>query len=252
MNSHIGMNRGPRISNTSIGLLLSTMGFLSLVFFQSWEAFAAETAPPQTVSLRSLLAEMTDRNAAAKWPSPAYVLHQASSYDRATTNPAVAATWFANNDSGQFIRIEENQGRREWVIMEHNGPGAITRLWLPLEPSKDKQVIRFYFDGDLTPAIAVPFNELLSGRAFVKPPLAFVAADETDLRNQRQAAPKVLRGVGGDLYLPIPFAHRCKITLDEVPFYYIINYRAYAPNVPVDNLQPGRLRRRASGRGSGE
>jgi hypothetical protein len=207
----------------------------------AWACLAAlllvsNAAFSQTIMLSSLLREMTDRDAAARWPAPAYTLKQASSYERASTNPAVAATWFANKDYEQFIRIEQNDGRREWVIMEHDGPGAVTRMWLPLEGSRDKQVIRFYFDGSPTPAIAVRFNELLSGRAFARPPLAFVAWDETDLRHQLEAAPKVLRGVGGDLYLPIPFARHCKITLDQLPFYYIINYRAYEPGVAVETF----------------
>jgi hypothetical protein len=199
-------------------------------------ATPATPALAAPISLRSLLAEMSDRDTTAKWPVPAYTLKQASSYDRKSTNPADAATWFANYDSGEFIRIEETNQRREWVIMEHNGPGAVTRMWLPLEPTKDQQIIRFYFDGATTPAIEVPFNELMSGRGFVKPPLAFVAANESDLRNQLKAAPKVLRGVAGDLYLPIPFARSCKITLDQVPFYYIVNYRAYAPDVPLETF----------------
>ena len=223
-----------RISTNS--LTLRVIGMLALAFSHSGVAIAEEPTSGKTISLRSLLAEMTDRNAAPKWPVPGYTLKQASSYDRVSTNPAVATTWFANNDSAQFIRIEETDGRREWVIMEHSGPGAITRMWLPLEPTKDNQVIRFYFDGSPTPAIAVPFNQLMSGRGFVKPLFAFVASDETDLRNQLKAEPKVLRGVAGDLYLPIPFARGCKITLDQVPFYYIINYRAYERGVPVETF----------------
>jgi hypothetical protein len=77
--------------------------------------------------------------------------------------------------------------------------------------------------GTAIPGIEAVFNELLGGCGFVKPPLAFVAANETDLSNQIKAAPKVLRGVAGDLYLPMAFARGCKITLDQVPFYYIIN-----------------------------
>jgi autotransporter-associated beta strand protein len=191
---------------------------------------------PLPISLRTLLAEMTDRDVTAKWPVTEYTLKQASSYDRRETNPADAATWFANYDSAESIRTETNGGRTEWVIMEHSGPGAVTRMWLPLEPTKDQQIIRFYFDGSATPAIEVPFNELMSGRGFVKPPLAFVASNENDLRNQLNAVPPVLRGIGGDLYLPIPYARGCKITLDQVPFYYIINYRAYALNVPVETF----------------
>lgn len=190
------------------------------------------------VTLASLLEEMTNRAALARLPEPAYVLKQASSHDRATVSPANAETWFANKDHGQFIRVETNDARREWVIMEHEGPGAVVRFWLPLHPPKDDQIIRFYFDASSTPAIAVKLNELLSGRGFVPPPFAFVAWNETDLRNQQKAAPEKLRGVGGDMYLPIPFAKSCKITLDQEPFYYIVNYRAYDTGTEVETFSP--------------
>lgn len=189
-----------------------------------------------SVTLESLLGEMTNRAELAQWPEPAFVLKQASSYDRATTTPADEKTWFANRDHEQFIRVETNDARREWVIMEHEGPGAVVRFWLPLHPPKDHQVIRFYFDGSAQPAIAVKYNELLSGRGLVPPPFAFVAWNETDLRNQRAAEPKTLRGVAGDLYLPIPFAKGCKITLDEAPFYFIVNYRAYDADTRVETF----------------
>lgn len=216
------------------------MGLDSLVLMEDALAKpAAPSAAPRdgaAITLDSLLAEMINRDTVAKWPVPAYTLRQSSSYDRATKDPADAKGWFANKDYEQFIRTEQNDGRREWVILEHEGPGALTRFWLPLHPPKDKQIIRFYFDGSPTPAIAVPFNELLSGRSFVKPPFAFVSWDETNLHNQLKAPPKTMRGVGGDLYLPIPFARSCKITLDQLPFYYIINYRAYEPGTAVETF----------------
>lgn len=199
----------------------------------AWSAASAEELHATTITIESLLTEMTDCDAVARLPEPWYVCKQASSHDRATKTPDDPEGWFANRDYGQFLRTEQNAGRTEWVIMEHDGPGAVTRFWLPLNPAKDDQAIRFYFDGATTPAIAVNFNGLLSGRGFVKPPLAFVAWNETDLRHQMQAAPPVLRHVGGDLYLPIPFAKSCKITLDQVPFYYIIDYRIYAPGTVV-------------------
>ena len=37
------------------------------------------------------------------------------------------------------------------------------------------------------PAIIAKFNELMSGQGFVKPPFAFVAWNETDLRNQMKS-----------------------------------------------------------------
>ena len=198
----------------------------------------APAAAPITVN--SLLAEMTDREAAARRPAVPYRLAQASSHDPRKRDPWDAATWHSNEDYGQFLRAERNQGRREWVIMEDSGPGAIVRFWLPLDPSKDKQNIRFYFDGAETPALTANFNDLLSGRGLVKPPLAFAAWDETDLRHQA-AANKPQRGVAGDLYLPIPYATGCKITLDQLPFYYVINYRRYLAGTPVETVTPAGL-----------
>ena len=157
------------------------------------------------------------------FPDPQYVCKQASSYDRAQTDPADAKTWFNNNDSGHFIRAEGGGAlRREWVIMEHKGPGCIVRFWTPMWKSTENYTIRFYLDGAKTPAIAVKLNELLSGRSFVKPPFAFVGSDV-----------QATRDVAGDMYLPIPFAESCKITLDELPFYYVINYRAYKPGTKM-------------------
>jgi len=49
------------------------------------------------VTLQSLLDELIDFDAVARWPSPAYTCRQASSYDRATVAPDKPG-WFANND----------------------------------------------------------------------------------------------------------------------------------------------------------
>lgn len=203
-------------------------------------AAAAAAGAESPVTMESLLEEMVDPAALARWPQPAFVCKQASSYDHAKKDKADLSTWFANKDYEQFIRVETNGARREWVIMEHSGPGAIVRFWLPLEPSKDSQVIRFYFDGSAIPAIETKFNELLSGRGLVPPPFAFVAWNETDLRVQMASAPATLRGVAGDLYLPIAFARGCKITLDQIPFYYVIDYRAYEPGTVVETFSAER------------
>ncbi len=192
-------------------------------------------AAPAPVTLESLLEEMTNHAVRARWSDPAYRAIEATSHDRSKSNPA-ADSWHSNKDYEQFIRVEKNSGRQEWVIMEHEGPGAVTRIWLPLEPSRDKQFIRFYFDGSTTPTIEVNFNDFLSGRAFARAPFAFVAWDETDLRKQLETTPNPIRGVGGDLYLPIPFASSCKVTLDQVPFYYHVQYRAYEPGTIVQTF----------------
>lgn len=187
-----------------------------------------------SVTFSSLLREMADRDLIARWPRPAYALRQASSYDRTQTDPNDSRTWFNNNDSAQFVRIETNHARKEWVQMEHDGPGCITRAWIPLEKSKDRATIRFYFDGSDQPGIEANFNALMRGKLFIKPPFAFVAFDlQTEGPEATNARSQY---VAGDLYLPIPFARGCRITLDEVPFYYAFGYRCYAPGTTVQTF----------------
>jgi hypothetical protein len=207
-------------------------------------ALASESsavAQSQPVTFQSLLGEMTDRNALARWPQPEYTDLLHDSHDPRKTDPANQSTWHTNNDAGNAIRTEKNEGRDEWVIMEHQGPGAIVRLWVPVYPPKNNQKVRFYFDGATTPAITANINSLVSGLDFVHPPFAFVAWNQTDLRNQIATPPPLAGlsqglGFGGDLYLPIPFAKSCKITFDQQPFYYQVACRAYAPDTQVETF----------------
>lgn len=208
-------------------------------------ASGAEAGRPE-VSLGSLLDEMTDREEAARLPVPAYGLRQASSWDRASNDPWNPGSWFANTDHGQFLHTEMNQGRKEWVIMQADGPGAVTRFWTPLLADKAGQVIRFYLDGAPVPAIEANFLDLLRGQGFVKPPLAFTAWNESDLGRQQSTNFQGRMGVAGDLYLPIPFAKGCKITLDSAPFYYVINYRMYEPGTRVRSYSMGEFRSEAA------
>ena len=188
------------------------------------------------VTLNSLLLEMIDRDALPRLPSPGYVCQQASSHDRKQTDPENAETWFANQDYGQFIRTQQNQGRDEWVIMQHDGPGAIVRFWTPLWPDMDKATIRFYLDGRAEPAIEANFNDLMSGQLFVKPPFAFVAWSEANSDDWTSFITQRMRDLGSDVYLPIAFAKSCRITLDTKPFYYVINYRAYEKSARVESF----------------
>ena len=221
-----GTMRRIRINSALLALPL-------LAFLTGFPGAGSAAPQAQVVSLASLLNEMVDRDALAKWPIPAYSCKEASSHDRRKNDPSNAETWHSNNDHEQFIRTETNENRKEWVIMEESGPGAVTRFWTPLQAKLDQAIIRFYFDGSSTPAIAVKFNDLFRGCGFVHPPFAFVSWNETDLRNQMKTPRKEAQGVGADLYLPIPFARGCKITLDQVPFYYVINFRSYEPGADV-------------------
>lgn len=175
---------------------------------------AAGAADP--VTAESLLAEMLDPAALARWPEPAYVARQFSSYDRASVSPAAGETWFANNDAGHFLRVDETGpgGRREWVLAEMEGPGAVVRIW----SANPKGTLRVYLDGGPEPVIEGPMGDLLGGKGPAGEPLSHEASR------------------GWNLYLPIPYAKRCRVTSDEGGFYYHVNHRAYGPGTAVETL----------------
>jgi hypothetical protein len=152
--------------------------------------------------MESLLAELTDYAAVACWPQPEFTCKQASSYDRGTVAPDKPG-WFANNDQNQFIRTEDNQGRKERVMLDADGPGCIVRFWLSTKRNK-KGTLRIYLDGATEPALAFPTYDLLSGDLKIGAPLV-----------QPHPGYRPDGNGGNNFYLPIPYAKHCKITWEE-------------------------------------
>lgn len=192
-------------------------------------AFAASIAPArgqdEPITIESLLNEMTDRSALARFPSPAYTSGQFSSYDRSSV-AAGEETWFANEDWSRFLRVEEDRGFKEWIMMDAKGPGCVTRIWATAP--NPTGTIRIYLDDSPDPVIQAATTDLLGGTAMVGPPLSAVRA----------------RGL--NFYLPIPYASSCKITYEgpdydlaknpDDRFWYCINYRTWPEGTPVASL----------------
>jgi hypothetical protein len=129
--------------------------------------------------------------------------------------------------TNQFIRTEENQGRKERVMLDAAGPGCIVRFWLTTDTNK-KGTLRVYLDGGTEPGLAFPGYDLLSGDLKIGPPLV-----------QPHPGYRPDGGGGNTLYLPIPYAKHCKITCEEAgqgSRYYQINYRTYAPGTAVQTF----------------
>ena len=178
------------------------------------------------VTLESLLQEMTNYAAVARWPKPEFTCKQASSYDRATVAPDKPG-WFANSDQNQFIRTETIQGRAEKVMLDAAGPGCIVRFWLTTDRNK-KGILRIYLDGAVEPALAFPAYDLLSGDLKIGPPLV-----------QPHPGYRPDGNGGNNFYLPIPYARHCKITWEEAgqsSRYYQINYRTYSVGTAVQTF----------------
>ncbi len=118
----------------------------------------------------------------------------------------------------RYLRVEGDEG----VIFEEAGAGAITRIWMtqgygtadPLNPSIR---IRFYLDGNTTPAIDVPLPELFNGST--SPFLAPLVGNN-------------LVSSGGNFnYVPIAYRDGCKITLlgaDEERLWFQFSFHRLA------------------------
>ncbi|MDR1493801.1 MAG: DUF2961 domain-containing protein [Planctomycetaceae bacterium] len=181
------------------------------------------------VTLESLLNEMTNRAAVAEFPDPFYTNQQASSYDRNSKSPDQPG-WFANGDSTQFVREETNAdfgNRKEWVLMDEDGPGAVVRWWITAK--QYKTTFRIYFDGEKTPRIEAKIDDLVGGDFLAGTPFS-----ESSAR-------------GRNLYFPIPYAKHIKITIDDMPtqerIYYQINYRTYQPETRVETFSMENLKK---------
>jgi len=195
------------------------VGILGLILPILW-AGACSPAPPP-VSVRSLLKEMTDFEILAERPRPFYKQASASSTSRESRRGGEA--WFDNKDVGQYVRTEMNMNRREQVLADLPGPGAVTRFW-SANPDRDNTV-RFYFDGETIPRIELPLSSLFSGAVPPwTPEFSYIS------------------GTGGNLYYPIPFAASLKITIEEkekpVRLYYEIGHRSYPAGTKVETYNP--------------
>ncbi len=178
------------------------------------------------VTLGSLLKEMVDYNAVARWPQPEFTMKQASSYDRDSKSPDQPG-WFANQDQNQFIRDEMFQGRIERVMMDADGPGCLVRFWLTTDQNKHG-TLRIYLDGAEKPALVFPAFDLLGGDLQLAAPLA-----------QPHPGYRAEGGGGNTLYLPIPYAKHCKVTWQEASHgsrYYQIGYRTYVSGTLVQSF----------------
>ena len=111
------------------------------------------------------------------------VMAQLSSYDRTGGND--------DGFSGKYSAVREEDGGL--VMADLKGPGVLNRLWTPT-PTRD--TVRFFFDGETTPRIAMPFIDLFTGGTF-----PFVA-------------PLCGSEIGGYYcYVPVPYKRSLKIVL---------------------------------------
>ena len=177
----------------------------------------------KAITMESLLTQMVNLRGLTYFPFPSYTGKQSSSYDRGSKSKDQG--WYANNDRGQYVSIENSPKGPEKVMLDVPGPGVVTRIWSA--NVQDGGVIRIYIDGQTTPAIEEKMDELLGGR--IEP-----------FRNPISGQ----RAKGWNLYFPIPYQKQCKITHDgEGTIYYQVNYRTYPKSTAIESFSLERAKK---------
>lgn len=207
-------------------------------------------AGAQKITSATLLKEMVNRDVVASAPSSAYTLKQASSYDRHSVSKD-APGWYANDDWNWFEYVDNSLGRTEYVMMDQEGPGAIVRFWMTFA-GKDcgKGTLRIYVDDITVPVVEGSAFDVVSGGAICGAPLSNSVSPLSPYENR-----------GHDLYYPILYSKRCKVTYESenlIPdannpnrplsecVYYNIGYRTYAKGTAVQPFSQSDLNANAS------
>lgn len=194
----------------------------------------------QTITTGTLLREMTDRDALTLFPDPYYVCRQAGSYDRESTAPDRPG-WYANRDYNQFLREETRDGRREYVLLDARGPGAVVRFWATIADYRGKGTLRIYLDDDPEPVLAGEIVSILSGPVLAGYPLSAAVSEKAEPHYR-----------GYNLYFPVAYAGACKITYESEAIgqgeilYYNIGYRTYEAGTRVWSFRASDLQRYAN------
>jgi len=186
----------------------------------AWSATAARSA--DRVSVSTIFAEMNNLAALAELPDPPFTCKQFSSYDRASKTPDDRQGWFANDDRGKYLRVEQRDGQKEFVMMDAEGPGCVVRIW----SANAGGVLRIYVDGSEKPTLEMNMQDAMDGKH--EPFLAPFAG---------------VHSKGWNLYFPFPYAKHCKVTTTDGNIYYHVNYRTYPAGTQVVSFAMNQIQR---------
>lgn len=136
---------------------------------------------------------------------------QFSSYDRSSDKgPGDHAAWYGNGDRGQYLRVDERDGHKEYVMVDCDGPGCIARIWSANPKGK------LFFDVDGQRVWEVDFA------AFSKGQLDGLGEPWCGERAR-----------GCNSHLPIPFQRHLRVAASDGDFYYQVNVVRFAPGTQV-------------------
>jgi hypothetical protein len=116
------------------------------------------------------------------------------------------------DDHGHFLALEGRRAR----LAEMDGPGVITRLWSANAAGR----LKVWIDGEETPRIDAPFQEVYGGKyAPFAPPIA------------------IHSGGGWISYFPIAYEKHCRVEVDELDdphaLYYQVQYKTWPAGTKI-------------------
>ncbi len=163
-------------------------------------AFAPALSAPDRIGMDTLLRQEFDLSQLPNLHTWSSSLQ--SSYDRTG----------GNDDSGKFLSGDGKDG----VMADMDGPGAVVRLW-SANPGGE---IKIFIDNAPNPVIDTPCHRLFDGSfAPFKAPLCGLSSG------------------GSYSYLPLTYAHHCRIELlGGQGVYYQVNYLTFPKDTPTTSF----------------
>jgi hypothetical protein len=175
---------------------------------ESASQVAAARAPQ--VDVQALLDQLLDDAWMARPDEPRWTLLGASSAGQRHTGGQGA-----DEDRGHGVRVLEREGRREAVLVDAHGPGALVRLW----SANPRGILRIEVDG--ARVVEASFADFLAGAGLAPEPLALATA------------------MGRTSLAPIPCARSLLVTVDECDgLRWQADWRSYEPDARVVPFQP--------------
>ena len=158
-------------------------------------------------------------------PRPAVLASElitASSYDRRSLVPGTP-DWFRNYDRGEYLGRDS---RGHGILMEHEGPGALVRLW----SANPHGTLRIYVDDRREPLIEVPLATFLSEANALGPAFGYGVTI---------SAPGEY---GANFYAPIPFERYLRVTHEPGPdpqdLFFQVSIKAFEPGICAASVSP--------------
>ncbi len=178
-------------------------------------------------SYADIVRRLYDTSELTKIPQEGERSDQFSSYDRSSQYDESGdcyLNWHANYDGTGYLYETEDGGL---VLAEMDGPGYISRMWLPYTTQNQ---IKIYIDGSDTPVIDTSYINLVYGMFKQYSALSFntapIQTNTTGGQNQG----------GFDNYVPITYNRSCRVVMYGDPIYYLISYTTLSQGSTVESF----------------